>query len=247
MTLSDGWVVHEVTADVRVRVAGAMPPLPADLDAAVTAHWEAARQSSPGLFNGHVFSVDAITPELILGHWTEFRRVVAQMREPGLHSLLRLRQLAVCGAIRCKQESSGIAGTLLGRREASAVYMPGMWQLPPAGSVDKSVLDADGQVVLQRQLLTELQEELGVPGSAVLGLQPLCIVEHPGSHVLDLGFAVAAGWTAEAILAAHAQTGNAEYDAVRFLPLTDVEQTIDELGESLMTPAKILLRRMTAA
>ncbi len=224
-----------------------MPALPPELDAAVEAHWQAALRGSPRLFNGSVFSVDDIQPRRLTGHWTEFRRVLAQMREPALQAGLGLRQLAVCGAIDCTHDGTGTPGTILGRREPKAVYLPGAWQLPPAGSVDKSNLDADGHIDLRRQLLTELHEELGVPDAAVVQVQPICMVEHPDSHVLDLGFAIKTTWSAEAILSAHRTAGNGEYDTMRFLPLADVPQTIAELGESLMMPARILLGRLTAA
>ena len=36
------------------------------------------------MFNGLVFSADTITPRLISGHLTEYRRVVAQMELPEL-------------------------------------------------------------------------------------------------------------------------------------------------------------------
>jgi len=43
---------------------------------------------------------------------------------------------------------------------------------------------------------------------------PLCIVEHPGSHVSDLGLALTTHLTADAVLAAHRDGGNVEYDRI---------------------------------
>ena len=85
----DGFVVHEVAPDITVRVGRAMPDLPAAVDQEVERLWQAAseRVAAGGagrLFNGQVFSADAITPHRITGHLTEFRRAVAQMERSDL-------------------------------------------------------------------------------------------------------------------------------------------------------------------
>src|SRR4051812_3898994 len=102
-----------------------MPPLPAALEATVELHWQSACRDRK-LFNGQVFCVDRIGPEVIEGHWTEYRRAVAQMADPALREKLRVRSLAVCGVLRCRD------GVAVGRREAASVYHAGLWQLPPA-------------------------------------------------------------------------------------------------------------------
>jgi hypothetical protein len=183
------FVVHELSAALSVRVTRPMPSLPAALDAEVEALWHTAcaRVAAGGagaLFNGRVFSADTIAPHLITGHLTEFRRIVAQMERPALFDALGVRPLAVCGVLRCA------AGVVFGRRHAGAIYQAGMWQLPPAGSVDTNAVAADGAVALGRQLFTELREELGLTPDDVDLPVPLCVVEHPGSHVCDLGMAL---------------------------------------------------------
>jgi hypothetical protein len=52
---------------------------------------------------------------------------------------------------------------------------------PPAPSAK------DNRIDIVAQLLTELHEELGMTPETVSHPQPLCIVEHGESHVLDLG------------------------------------------------------------
>ena len=181
-----------------------MPELSTALDARVAAHWADAC-ARHRLFNGRIFSVDAITPVLITGHWTEYRRSVAQMREPALRAELGVRNLAVCGVI------MGPDGVLLGRRAADAIYQAGMWQLPPAGSVDSSAETKEG-ADLRVALLAELKEELGLGPSDVRDYRPLCLVEHPDSGVIDLGIALRTDLTLEQLRAAHAASGNLEYD-----------------------------------
>src|SRR3954451_20520149 len=148
------FTVHELPDEFRVRVTRAMPALSDDLDSAVEALYRAAaeRVAAGGagrLFNGQVFSIDAVTPSEIVGHMTEFRRIVAQMEAPALFPHLGIRSVSVCGVLRCAD------GVVVGRRPRAAVYQPDMWQLPPAGSVDATALRPDGSIDLAGQLLTE--------------------------------------------------------------------------------------------
>ena len=185
----NSFVVHDLAPGLRVQVTRPMPELCQALDAEVEALWRIAceRVATGGagaLFNGRVFSADTIAPGMITGHLTEFRRSVAQMAPPELFAALGVRPLAVCGVLRCAD------GVVFGRRHPGAIYEADMWQLPPAGSVDANAVAADGTVALDRQVLAELQEELGLSPDAVDTPRPLCVVEHPGSHVSDVGMAL---------------------------------------------------------
>jgi hypothetical protein len=237
-----GFVVHELTAVLRVRVTQTMPDLPPALDAEVERLWRAAceRVAAGGagaLFNGRVFSADTIAPDLIAGHLTEFRRIVAQMEQPALFEALGIRPLAVCGVLRCAD------GVVFGRRHAGAVYQAGMWQLPPAGSVDVHAVGEDGVVALGRQLLAELREELGLSPDDVDAPVPLCVVEHPGSHVSDLGMALRSGLGASAIRNAHAARGNGEYPTLRIVAVDELPRFLAEAGDAMVPPAPVFLAR----
>ncbi len=234
--------MHELDPAVRVRVVRAMPDLDASLDAAVEVLWRAAaaRVSAGGagtLFNGRVFSADRITPTEITGHISEFRRIVAQMEQPALFAALGLRPLAVCGVLRCAD------GVPFGRRHPAAIYQPGMWQLPPAGSVDPSAVAADGTVDLAAQVLAELTEELGVPPDQVDRPNPLCVVEHPGSHVSDVGLALVTRLTGAQVLEAHRMHANAEYDFLRVVPFAELVDSVGRAGDLLVPPARVFLVR----
>jgi hypothetical protein len=220
-----------------------MPGLPNDLDSHVDRLWEvaAARVAAGGagkLFNGRVFSADRFTPSLITGHMTEFRRIVAQMEQPELFPDLGVRPLAVCGVLRC---ADGIA---IGRRPAAAIYQPGMWQLPPAGSVDGGALRPDDTIDLAGQVLTELTEELGVSASNVTAPLPICVVEHMDSHVSDLGMALVTDLDAAAVQRAHATHANNEYDPMKVVSFADLPSFIEEAGDLLVPPALIFLRKL---
>lgn len=234
------YVVHEVAPDVVARIDRTMPALPSVVDREVERLWQAAseRVAAGGagqLFNGQVFSADSITPHLITGHLTEFRRIVAQMERPALE--LEVRPLAVCGTLRCAD------GVVVGRRHHAAIYQAGMWQLPPAGSVDASAVGADGVVDLRRQLLSELQEELGLAAGTVSEPEPLCIVEHPGSRVSDFGFGLITDLSGKAVLAAYRANGNPEYEEMRVVPEAKIAAFLAEAGGGLVWPAREFLMR----
>ncbi len=238
----DGFVVHEVAPDIVVRIGRAMSDLPAAVEREVERLWRAARErvaagGAGPMFNGRVFSADVITPRLVTGHLTEYRRVVAQIERPELFAELGVRSFAVCGVLRCA------GGVVVGRRHRAANYQAGMWQLAPAGSVDGGAVAADGTVDFRRQLLDELREELGLSPDAVDEPRPLCIVEHPGSHVSDLGLALATGLSAEAVLTAHRAGGNAEYDRMLVVPETRLAAFLADVGEALVPPAREFLIR----
>lgn len=238
------WTVHPIDPDVRVRVVRPMAPLPASLEAEIDRHWAAAQARTGGvLFNGRVFSADVITPRLICGHWTEFRRIVAQMARHELHAVLGIRALAVGGVIH------GPDGVVFGRRPGRAVYQAGEWQLPPAGSVDPSAAGPEGSVDIVGQVLSELREEVGLEAAAIRAIRPLCIVEHAsdgvGSHVLDLGIGLQTELPAQAIRDAHAAHGNAEYaPPLTVVPAADLPGFIAEAGPLVNIQAPIFLRRL---
>lgn len=237
------FVVHELADTLHVRITNPMPDLPPHLDATVETLWRtAARRVAAGgagrLFNGLVFSIDTIVPDRITGHMTEFRRIVAQMENPGLFAQLGLRALAVCGVLQCAD------GVVVGRRPFAAVFQPGMWQLPPAGSVDSHALRPDGSIDLRGQLLTELREEIGLRPEDVGTPQPLCAVEHPGSHIFDLGMALSTPLDAAAVLAAHRRFGNGEYDPLLVVPFKKLVDFVAATREQLVPPAIEFLNRV---
>ena len=98
---------------------------------AVAAIWQAELQHRANLFQRRHLRADSIA-KLITGRWIEYHRLVAQVRSPDLHGALGVSSLAITGLLH------GPHGVLLGRREQRAIYHAGWWQLPSAGSVDRS-------------------------------------------------------------------------------------------------------------
>lgn len=236
------FVIHPIRPDVEVCIARPMPPLRAALEARIESLWVAAsaRVAAGGagrLFNGQVFSIDSVTPARITGHLTEYRRLVAQVEDHALFAELGIRSLAVSGVLTCA------AGVLVGRRPAAAIYQPGMWQLCPAGSVDGGSARPDGSMDYRAQLRTEVQEELGIDPGCLGDITPLCLVEHAGSHVNDLGMSVHTSLGRDEILVAHRSGGNGEYDPLRIVALAELAGFIEWAGDTLVPPAQVFLAR----
>ena len=239
----NGFIVHDLHPNATVRVVRAMPPLAPAVDTEVERLWHiaCARVEAGGagrLFNGRVFSIDRIEPHAITGHLTEFRRLVAQMEDPGLFPDLGIRSLSTCGVLRCAD------GVPFGQRPAAAIYQPGMWQMPPAGSVDSHAVRPDGSVDLAEQMLRELDEELGLDPARVAMPIPLCVVEHDGSHVSDCGMAIATDLSAHDVLAAHRARGNSEYATLRIVPEAQLPAFVAWAGAALVPPAREFLFRL---
>jgi hypothetical protein len=97
---------------------------------------------------------------------------------------------------------------------------------------------------LAAQILIELAEELGLPATAVAPPRPICVVEHPASHVSDLGMALTTPLDGGAVLAAHRAHGNSEYHPLRIVPYTDLAAFVAHTGDALVPPARVFLTRL---
>ncbi len=216
------------------------PPLDAAVDLAVATIWASALQQRPSLFNGAIFSADSITPELITGHWTEYRRLVAQLYSPDLHAALGIRSLAVTGLLH------GPRGVLLGQREHRAIYHAGWWQLPPAGSVDRGAALADGTVDLRHQLLVEAEQELGLSSDHIGASTLVCAVEHARTHVVDIGLAAEMTLPLSQVEAQHRSSRDAEYQAVVQVPQPDLAAWLATVADRVVPSTPVFLQHWQA-
>ena len=233
-----GWRSLTLDASVTVSATARMPALPASVEIEIDRIWAEARGERPSLFNGRVFTADRIAPDRIEGHWTEYRRVLAQMRRPSLFAAQRTRSLSVNGLIACAD------GLVLGRRQAGAIYMPGCWQAAPAGAVESR--DGEQAVDPRRQLLAELAEELGLDGQTVSVVVPVVAIEHPQSGVVDLGCLMSTRLSFQSIERRWSTQGNGEYDALRLVPAGAVPGLLRGAEPDLLVSARILIERWSA-
>lgn len=188
-----------------------------------------------------MFSADTVNLGRIEGHWTEYRRVLAQIRVHDLFAALRIRLLAVNRLLQCAD------GLVLGRREPGSVFQPGVWQGPSAGSVERRVgptlPDQGGAVDLAGQILAGCQEELGLGAADVLVQPPLVAVEHGGSHIVDIGLLLRTRLAFAQIQAAWIAAATGEYDQQRRLDLPQPLAAADAAGLALAPCTRAIPKR----
>ncbi|MBS1076211.1 hypothetical protein JK217_00370 [Gluconobacter kondonii] len=203
------WPVTPLAPQVAVRIARPMPDLSPAIESRVASHWNAALAKHPTLYNGRVFCADVINAEIISGHWSEYRRVLAQMREPDLYGTYFLRPLAVVGLFRTTD------GIVIGQRSEHSLYLPGYWQGAPAGNVESR--DGEAQIDLAAQLMAECLEELGVSEAECQIGRCLLACEHPQTHIVDAGMEIATELDFEALQERCSRLGNAEYQTLMLI------------------------------
>ena len=203
------WPVTPLAPQVAVRIARPMPDLSPAIESRVASHWNAALAKHPTLYNGRVFCADVINAEIISGHWSEYRRVLAQMREPDLYGADFLRPLAVVGLLRTTD------GIVIGQRSEHSLYLPGYWQGAPAGNVESRAGEA--QIDLAAQLMAECLEELGVSEAECQIGRCLLACEHPQTHIVDVGMKITTMLDFEALKERCSRLGNAEYQTLMLI------------------------------
>ena len=96
-------------------------------------------------------------------------------------------------------------------------------------------------VDLRAQLVAELAEELGMPAGSAGGFRPLAAVEHPGSHVVDVGMTLVTDWTATRIAEAHRRSGNAEYEQLVSVARPGLAEQLADWGEAVVPPVRVFI------
>ena len=234
--MTAGYRAMPVAPDIAVELRPGSTEVPAALEPAIEACWAAAQARAGGrLFNGRVFSVAEIQPRRIAGHFVDYRLVVAAYADPGLAAALRIRPLAVCGVLRMPE------GILFGRRQLGATYEAGLWQTPPAGSVDAGAL-RNGRLDAAAQIRTELAEEIGLPWERITGCRAITVVKHAATGVHDLAFLLETEAGFAEVAARHAATGCTEYTELRAVAEAALPGFIATERDRMVPAAPLFLR-----
>lgn len=214
-SFSGHWPLLPLSPSCTLTVTTHAPQHTADIEAEITRIWAAACQTNPSLFNGCVFSADRVTRTAISGHWTDYRSVLAQMKNPALYPHLRLQPLAVIGLLETPE------GYVLGRRHPSSLYQGNFWQSPPAGSIERR--GESTAVNLAEQLLAEAEEELGLTAESLHVGSPRLIARHPGTRILDIGIPMRTPLSFSAVTACWESSANQEYDQLALVPPAEID------------------------
>ncbi len=222
---------------VRLVAGGeAVAPDPPGLTPAIEAAWGAAQRRAGGrLFNGRIVSVVEASASRILGRLAQYRHAVAGFADPALGQALAIRPLSVCGVLRTP------AGILFGRRDPGATYEAGLWQMPPAGSVDAGAVRPDGRIDPVAQIAGEMEEEVGLPWARVRACRPFALVAHAASGVHDLGLVIETAAGEAEILARRRPGAVEEYTELRLVPEAGLPAFLAAEGGGMVPAARLFL------
>lgn len=230
-------ILHPVSPQLRVVARPDPPPLPDDLEKLVQDSWDAETKRRSGtLFNGRLFSVEDLGPDMIAGSFVEYRRFVAQLRLPDLFDRLRIRPLAVSGVIESPD------GLIFGRRNPDLMTDGGKWELVPSGGVDPDTCLRNGHVDYMEQFYTELAEEVGIVRSQVYDSVPLTLVGDFATNVFDLAIAALTDLPTERILAAFGESPR-EHSQLKLVRLVRFSRFLAEAGSDIASVTTALVRR----
>jgi hypothetical protein len=229
--------VRLLQSEPRVTLGAAAPTIGPDIEARVDEIWQREQERrSHELYNGRLFSVDHWDAETIVGWISEYRYFLAQRREPSLHAALKIKPLAVTGVLSCPD------GVLFGRRSARSEMDAGCWELAPSGSVDDAAVGADGQVNLERCILIELEEEIGIGASELSAhCRAVALVEDPQSNVTDVGIMLSTACSAAQIQHRFATLENREYSELEIVAPAEVQAFRQDQADSLGAVSAALL------
>jgi hypothetical protein len=147
----------------------------------VDAIWQAEiSRAGSKLFNGPLFSVEQVADQTVIGRFVEYRSFVAQTRRPELFSELRIQPLGVTGLLR------NTDGIFFGCRSSGVAHQANFWELIPAGGIDRKSLTQNGEIFPFRQLLAELEEEVGLAPVDVSASRLVSFCEDAQHHLFDL-------------------------------------------------------------
>jgi len=132
-------------------------------------------------------------------------------------------------------------GILFGRRSEQATHEPGFWQMPPAASLSAGAVRG-GRVEPERQLRRSLEEEIGLPWSAISRCRPLGVVVHARTGAHDLGMVLDTECGFDEIEAAWRAGGCTEYTALRVVEQDELESFVAREARALVAAAPHLLR-----
>lgn len=191
--------------------------------------WLNELAANPKLFNGKQLSVVKIEPRVITCRAVEYKQVLAQLRHPGTIREFQLRPLALTVILEVEES------LVFGKRSQTVSQMPGYWEPAPSGGVELGG-SVDGSVVIQEQALRELREELGLEPCHIRCLVPVAVFEDQTDHVVDICVHGRANIAAHKLLALFNELPGWEYETIRIVPLSELQQFLDQNHQRLVAP-----------
>lgn len=207
--------------------------------ARIDAIWRDEQQKRPqGLFDGRILSLARMDGDRMICQSRPYRDFLAQQREPDLAAILKVRPVAVAGLLECAE------GLVFGRRGRDVTESAGKWELVPSGGVDGCLIEQGGSRLLHRQLLIELEEEVGIRSAEIDRIAFIAAIRSSRSGVIDLGFHLFSHLSASDIVARHAQLAKKEYDRLEIVAVSRLAEFLEEASEQVDHVSLALLRQV---
>jgi hypothetical protein len=189
------------------------PALSGELEAQVAAIWSAERKRRSGtLFDGLLFSLNRDTTDL-RGYLVSYRRFLAQQVRPELRGALSVRPVGVTGVLSCPD------GVIIAQRADTVTMDAGRWELAPSGGVDGSTVATSGLIDPSAQVLSELEEEIGLKARDLEAAPcAFAIAEDPESRVTDIAYEIRTALPFRTIVDRFRSIPRREYTALAVLP-----------------------------
>jgi hypothetical protein len=229
--------VQELRGELDIVIVAA-PKVPSDLLLRrVDEIWQREKAArGDQLTNSAIFAVTRCDARRLEGHFVEYKWFLAQLRDAELFADLDIHCLAVSGLVETD------AGFVFGLRNTATSQDQGRWELVPSGGIDRSSETEDGRVSYQRQLIIELQEELGLAASEIAPPEPFLLIEDSETHVIDIGQHVRSLVPGKALLQSFETRTNQEYDKLILVPQPALSTFLAEQGERVVAVSRALLR-----
>jgi hypothetical protein len=235
--------VQHISPDTEftIKINGVLPKLSADLENEVERLWLAEHnRRGKAIFNGRIMSASTVSSDGIHGYIVEYRHLIAQRSRPELFKDLQVRPVAVSGLLECAD------GIVFGRRADSMTQDAGLWELVPSGGIDTSKINDERHSTVKvdflPQILIELHQEIGIKSSFVSSVKPFCLVDDTDSHTLDIGIAIELPLSYNEILTTHRDTATKEYDKLRLVPRSEINQFIQNEASQLVGVSAALIQ-----
>ncbi|HEY9759838.1 MAG TPA: hypothetical protein V6C97_32060 [Oculatellaceae cyanobacterium] len=141
--------------------------------------WQQALKENSRLFDGTALCADSVSNELLTCCQVPYRFIYAQTRDLTLKNIQNLKTAAVTGVVIAHDQ------IFVGKRALDVTQCPGLLELVPAGSLVPSSA-TNGRVDFTLQLLSELEEEVGISRDKVREIRPFLLIDDEQEGVLDI-------------------------------------------------------------
>ncbi len=202
--------------------------------------WQRAVEQSGGhLFNGAYFNLTRwnLTAKGIevIGHFAEYRHFYVHRLAPQLG--LNVRAIGVSGITLF--DGGGEDYTLAARRGNKMTQYPGLMELVPSGTLDRSCAEDDGVVRAEAKAIEELHEEAKLPFTRIVSADAFAFTHDRADDSYDVCCVLRVN--AQAHELRDGINRSDEYTEPEIIRVADLADWAEDLGDQLMPVSKALI------